>query len=287
MVTGYWARSPRPTTSEVPADDGSTTVVGFEQAIIACGSEPVTLPFIPHDDPRVIDSTGALELAQRPRAAAGRRGRDHRPGDGHRLLRAGHTDHRRRAARPAHPRRRQGPRQPAVQADLQAVRGHLPDHQGHPGRRRARRAEGPLRGGQGARDGHLRPGPGRGRPPPQRPRHRGRERRGGRRRARLHRRRQAAAHQRAPHLRHRRRRRPAHAGPQGGPRGPRRRRGRGRPAQLLRRPRHPLGGLHRPRGRLGRRHRDRGQGGRDRVRQGHLPVGWPAAAPCPLAATRA
>src|SRR5215218_9839265 len=28
----------------------------------AAGSEPVTLPFIPHDDPRVIDSTGALEL---------------------------------------------------------------------------------------------------------------------------------------------------------------------------------------------------------------------------------
>ena len=26
------------------------------------GSEPVTLPFIPHDDPRVIDSTGALDL---------------------------------------------------------------------------------------------------------------------------------------------------------------------------------------------------------------------------------
>ncbi len=36
--------------------------MSFEQAIIAAGSEPVTLPFIPHDDPRVIDSTGALEL---------------------------------------------------------------------------------------------------------------------------------------------------------------------------------------------------------------------------------
>jgi dihydrolipoamide dehydrogenase len=50
----------------VTADDGARTVVGFEQAIIACGSEPVTLPFIPHDDPRVIDSTGALELATVP-----------------------------------------------------------------------------------------------------------------------------------------------------------------------------------------------------------------------------
>ena len=51
---------------EVTGDDGSTTMVGFEQAIIAGGSEPVTLPFIPHDDPRVIDSTGALELGGVP-----------------------------------------------------------------------------------------------------------------------------------------------------------------------------------------------------------------------------
>jgi dihydrolipoamide dehydrogenase len=47
---------------EVTAEDGGTTVVSFDQAIIAAGSEPVTLPFIPHDDPRVIDSTGALDL---------------------------------------------------------------------------------------------------------------------------------------------------------------------------------------------------------------------------------
>jgi dihydrolipoamide dehydrogenase len=47
---------------EVRADDGSTKVVSFEQAIIACGSDIVKLPFIPHGDPRVIDSTGALEL---------------------------------------------------------------------------------------------------------------------------------------------------------------------------------------------------------------------------------
>src|SRR4029450_7854958 len=38
----------------------------FERAIIAAGSEPVTLPFIPHSDPRVIDSTGALELGGGP-----------------------------------------------------------------------------------------------------------------------------------------------------------------------------------------------------------------------------
>lgn len=33
----------------------------FEQAIIAVGSQPIRLPFLP-DDPRIIDSTGALEL---------------------------------------------------------------------------------------------------------------------------------------------------------------------------------------------------------------------------------
>ncbi|HEV8424849.1 MAG TPA: dihydrolipoyl dehydrogenase [Actinomycetes bacterium] len=65
VVTGYGTFA-SPNHLEVTADDGSTTVVGFEQAIIASGSEPVTLPFIPHEDERVIDSTGALELARVP-----------------------------------------------------------------------------------------------------------------------------------------------------------------------------------------------------------------------------
>ncbi len=51
-----------PNMVEVTAADGSTSTVSFDQAIIAAGSEPVTLPFVPHDDPRVIDSSGALEL---------------------------------------------------------------------------------------------------------------------------------------------------------------------------------------------------------------------------------
>jgi dihydrolipoamide dehydrogenase len=65
VVTGRGAFA-SPNHLEVTADDGSRTMVGFEQAIIACGSEPVTLPFIPHEDERVIDSTGALELATVP-----------------------------------------------------------------------------------------------------------------------------------------------------------------------------------------------------------------------------
>jgi dihydrolipoamide dehydrogenase len=48
----------------VETADGPKTV-SFEQAIIAAGSEPVRLPFLP-DDPRVIDSTGALDLGGIP-----------------------------------------------------------------------------------------------------------------------------------------------------------------------------------------------------------------------------
>ena len=52
---------------EVEDAKGGKKTVSFEQAIIAAGSEPVTLPFIPHADPRVIDSTGALELGGVPK----------------------------------------------------------------------------------------------------------------------------------------------------------------------------------------------------------------------------
>ena len=65
VVTGLGAFA-SPNTLEVTGDDGKK-VISFDKAIIAAGSEPVTLPFIPHDDPRVIDSTGALELADIPK----------------------------------------------------------------------------------------------------------------------------------------------------------------------------------------------------------------------------
>jgi dihydrolipoamide dehydrogenase len=45
--------------------NGQTKVVRFEKAILAAGSQAVKLPFIP-DDPRVVDSTGALELRRIP-----------------------------------------------------------------------------------------------------------------------------------------------------------------------------------------------------------------------------
>jgi len=45
-------------------DNGET--VAFEKCIIAAGSEPVMLPGMP-DDPRIIDSTGALEIGPLPK----------------------------------------------------------------------------------------------------------------------------------------------------------------------------------------------------------------------------
>ena len=61
--TGQFAS---PNLLRVTTADGEKTV-SFDQCIVAAGSEPVELPFIPHDDPRVIDSTGALELADIPK----------------------------------------------------------------------------------------------------------------------------------------------------------------------------------------------------------------------------
>ena len=51
---------------EVVAADGSSKVVKFDNAIIAAGSQSVRLPFLP-DDPRIVDSTGALELRGLPK----------------------------------------------------------------------------------------------------------------------------------------------------------------------------------------------------------------------------
>jgi dihydrolipoamide dehydrogenase len=51
---------------EVDRGDGSKKVVQFKKAIIAAGSSVVKLPFVPKD-PRIVDSTGALELRQIPK----------------------------------------------------------------------------------------------------------------------------------------------------------------------------------------------------------------------------
>ena len=47
--------------------DGKPTTIKFDNAIIAAGSRPIQLPFIPHEDPRVWDSTDALKLKEVPK----------------------------------------------------------------------------------------------------------------------------------------------------------------------------------------------------------------------------
>ncbi|MGH8250325.1 MAG: dihydrolipoyl dehydrogenase [Steroidobacteraceae bacterium] len=54
------ARFVSPHRVSIRADDGTTKVIGFEHCIIAAGSEPARIPGLP-EDPRVLDSTSALE----------------------------------------------------------------------------------------------------------------------------------------------------------------------------------------------------------------------------------
>ncbi len=64
VVNGY-GKFTGPNTIVVEGEDGQTTV-NFDNAIVAAGSRPIELPFIPHEDPRIWDSTDALELKEVP-----------------------------------------------------------------------------------------------------------------------------------------------------------------------------------------------------------------------------
>ena len=54
------------TTGDGQEKTGEKKVIRFDKAIIAAGSQVVRLPFIP-DDPRIVDSTGALKLKEIPK----------------------------------------------------------------------------------------------------------------------------------------------------------------------------------------------------------------------------
>ncbi len=64
VVQGF-GRFTSPHTLEVESDDGSKTI-SFDHAIIAAGSRVVELPDLPYDDPRLMDSTSALEIDEVP-----------------------------------------------------------------------------------------------------------------------------------------------------------------------------------------------------------------------------
>ena len=51
---------------QVAMDGGKAQTIKFKRAVIAAGSEAVKLPFLPNDDPRIVTSTGALELRSKP-----------------------------------------------------------------------------------------------------------------------------------------------------------------------------------------------------------------------------
>ena len=54
------------TTGDGQDKSGEKKVIRFQHAIVAAGSMPVRLPFVP-EDPRIVDSTGALTLPDIPR----------------------------------------------------------------------------------------------------------------------------------------------------------------------------------------------------------------------------
>jgi len=66
QVVQGWGKFESPNRIAVETADGKVSIQ-FDNAIIASGSRPVRIPGFPHDDPRLIDSTGALALEDVPK----------------------------------------------------------------------------------------------------------------------------------------------------------------------------------------------------------------------------
>lgn len=60
------AKFATPNSIVVTTAEGSKTI-GFDHAIIAAGSHPVRIPGFPYEDPRIIDSSGALKIKDIPK----------------------------------------------------------------------------------------------------------------------------------------------------------------------------------------------------------------------------
>jgi len=65
-LTGPHSLNVELTTGTAQDKTGETKTISFKRIIIAAGSQAVRLPFLP-EDPRVVDSTGALELPGIPK----------------------------------------------------------------------------------------------------------------------------------------------------------------------------------------------------------------------------
>ena len=220
-----------PNELEIAGEDGKTQLLRFEQCIIAAGSQAVKLPGFPWDDPRVMDSTDALELADMPEdscwssAAASSAWRWRRciRALGSEVTVVEFMDQLMPGADPdlvkplADRLKKQGV---AVHLKTKVAKVEAQKDGIDVAVRRRRR--------QPPETHDLRPRAGRRRPRAQRQQDRCRQGRRQRHRARLHPGRPADAHQRAAHLRHRRPRRQADAGAQGHARRQARRGSRGR-----------------------------------------------------------
>jgi len=66
VLTGT-GRFASPHMIEVTAADGTKSTVSFENCVIAAGSSVAKIPGFPYDDPRLVDSTGALQLSEIPK----------------------------------------------------------------------------------------------------------------------------------------------------------------------------------------------------------------------------
>ena len=66
QVVQGWGKFESPNRIGVETAEGKVSIA-FENAIIACGSRPVEIPGFPNDDPRLINSTGALALEDIPK----------------------------------------------------------------------------------------------------------------------------------------------------------------------------------------------------------------------------
>ena len=69
IVTGYGKFTSANTIEVSPynGDEGNTQSISFDNAIIAAGSSVFKIPGFPYEDERLMDSTGALELADIPK----------------------------------------------------------------------------------------------------------------------------------------------------------------------------------------------------------------------------
>ena len=152
---------------EVKTADG-VKKVSFDHAIIAAGSQSAKIPGLPYDDPRLMDSTAALELKDIPKRllviGGGIIGLEMAYG----VRCARRKGHRRGTARRPDPRRRSRPDPAVAEAHRKTLRSHLSQDEGDQTRAAEGRLESNLRRRERAGAAGLRPRPAGGRPAPQR-----------------------------------------------------------------------------------------------------------------------